>query len=120
MGPVAVERNQTQFLEGFTQPRRPISPHLSEKIDREIKELIDQAYQMALEILIRNQDILEHIAQTLLETESLEGEVLKRLLSKIYPPTNLQTWLKPGHTRLQTLSQQLQGDRHYETTRSLR
>ncbi|MEM9265116.1 MAG: ATP-dependent zinc metalloprotease FtsH [Cyanobacteria bacterium P01_F01_bin.13] len=120
LGPVAIERNQGQFLEGFSQPRRPISPHLSEKIDREIKELIDQAYQMALEILIRNQDVLERIAQTLLEIESLEGEGLKKLLSKVHSPTNLQSWLNPGHTRLQALAHNRQGERHYETIHELR
>ena len=100
LGPVAVERTQAQFLEGLTQPRRPISPHLSETIDREIKDLIDQAYQMALEILLRNQTVLEHIAQNLLDAESLEGETLKTLLSNIRPPTELQSWLNPGHQRL--------------------
>ena len=100
LGPVAVERTQAQFLAGLTQPRRPISPHLSETIDREIKDLIDQAYQMALEILLRNQTVLEHIAQNLLDAESLEGETLKTLLSNIRPPTELQSWLNPGHQRL--------------------
>ena len=100
LGPVAVERSQAQFLEGLTQPRRPISPHLSETIDQEIKDLIDQTYQMALEILLRNQTVLEQIAQNLLDAESLEGETLKTLLSNIRPPTELQSWLNPGHQRL--------------------
>ncbi|MEM1253873.1 MAG: ATP-dependent zinc metalloprotease FtsH [Cyanobacteria bacterium P01_H01_bin.21] len=100
LGPVAVERSQAQFLEGLTQPRRPISPHLSETIDREIKDLIEQAYQMALEILLRNQTVLEQIAQNLLEAESLEGETLKTLLSTIRPPPELQSWLNPGHQKL--------------------
>ena len=104
LGPVAIERSQTQFLEGLTQPRRAISPHLSETIDREIKDLIDQAYQMALEILLRNQRVLENIAQNLLDAESLEGETLKSLLSDIRPSTELSSWLKPGHQRLQAIS----------------
>ena len=114
LGPVAVERNQAQFLEGLSQPRRPISPHLSETIDREIKELIEQAYQMALEILIRNQGVLERIAQKLLQTETLEGDPLKTLLSEIRPSTALQSWLNPGHQRIQTNNSR--GEWHYETT----
>lgn len=113
LGPVAIERNQAQFLDGFAQPRRPISPHLSETIDREIKELIDQAYQMALEILVRNQGVLESIAQKLLQTETLEGDILKTLLSELRPSTALQSWLNPGHQRLQ--ANNLRGDRQYET-----
>ena len=114
LGPVAVERTQAQFLEGLSQPRRPISPHLSETIDREIKELIDQAYQMALELLVRNQGVLERIATHLLETETLEGDALRQLLSEIRPSTTLQSWLNPGHQRLQTHNSR--GERQYETT----
>ncbi|MEM9092570.1 MAG: ATP-dependent zinc metalloprotease FtsH [Cyanobacteria bacterium P01_F01_bin.53] len=100
LGPVAIERNQAQFLDGLTQPRRPISPHLSETIDREIKDLISQAYQMALEILVRNQDVLESIAQELLITETLEGDTLKKLLSETRPSAALQSWLNSGCQKL--------------------
>ncbi|ESA33876.1 atp-dependent metalloprotease [Leptolyngbya sp. Heron Island J] len=120
LGPVAIERPQAQFLEGLSQPRRPISPHLSETIDREIKELIDQAYQRALELLVRNQDVLERMAQQLLETETLEGDTLKTLLLEIQPSTGLQSWLNPGHQRLQALSNNSRGDRQYETPYQLR
>ena len=116
LGPMAIERSQAQFLEGFSQPRRPISPHLSETIDREIKELIDQAYQMALEILVRNQEVLAKIANNLLEAESLEGERLETLLSQVRSSTDLKSWLNPGYQKLQTLSHNSRGDRHYETT----
>lgn len=100
LGPVAIERNQAQFLDGLTQPRRPISPHLSETIDREIKDLISQAYQMALEILVRNQGVLESIAQELLITETLEGDTLKKLLSETRPSAALQSWLNSGCQKL--------------------
>lgn len=118
LGPVGIERTQAQFLDGLTQPRRPISPHLSETIDREIKELIDEAYQMTLEILVRNQEVLEKIAQKLLKTETLEGNTLKTLLSEIRPSTALQSWLSPGHQRLQTNNSHR--DRQYETPYQLR
>lgn len=93
LGPMAVERSQSQFLGGVPQPRRAISPQLSEEVDHEIKALIDQAHQMALEILTRNQDVLERIAQTLLSEESLEGEPLKTMLADIRPLADLQIWL---------------------------
>ncbi|MEN8446955.1 MAG: cell division protein FtsH, partial [Cyanobacteria bacterium J06555_13] len=96
IGPVAVDRTPSQFLEGYPQPRRAISPRLAEDIDSEIKNLMEQAHQMALEILIRNRDVLEHIAQRLLELESLEGETLKTLLSEIRPSANLAGWLTQG------------------------
>ncbi|MBE9103258.1 ATP-dependent zinc metalloprotease FtsH [Vacuolonema iberomarrocanum] len=96
VGPVAVERSQSQFLEGFPQSRRAVSPQLAAAIDHEIKALMEQAHQMALETLMRNRDVLERIAQTLLETESLEGATLKTFLMQIKPPIDLQTWLNKG------------------------
>jgi cell division protease FtsH len=54
---------------------------------------MEQAHQMALEILLRNRDVLERIAQTLLSEESLEGEMLKTLLAEIRPPASLESWL---------------------------
>ena len=93
LGPVAVDRSQSQFLEGAPQARRAVSPELAAAIDHEVKDLMEQAHQIALEILMRNQDVLERIAQTLLEAESLEGEMLKALLTQIRPPADLQAWL---------------------------
>lgn len=118
LGPVAIERNQGQFLDGLAQPRRPISPHLSETIDREIKELIDQAYQMDLELLVRNQGVLERIAQKLLQTETLEGNTLKALLSELQPSTAMKSWLTPGHQKLQANNSR--GEQPYETPYQLR
>lgn len=93
IGPVAVDRSPSQFLEGYSPPRRAISTQMAEDIDCEIKALMEQAHHMALEILMRNRDVLEHIAQTLLEEESLEGETLKTFLADIRSPANLANWL---------------------------
>ena len=68
---------------------------------------------MALEILVRNQGVLESIAQKLLQTETLEGDTLETLLSELRPSTALQSWLNPGHQRLQ--ANNLRGDWQYET-----
>ena len=100
LGPIAIDRSQSQFLEGYAQPRRTISPHLSEAIDEEIITLVEEAHQMAVEILIRNQDVLEKIAQKLLEEETLEGKALKAFLDKIHSPAALTTWLNRGKNAL--------------------
>ncbi|EDX83533.1 ATP-dependent metallopeptidase HflB subfamily [Synechococcus sp. PCC 7335] len=93
LGPIAVDRSQSPFLEGYAQPRRAISPHLSEAIDEEMITLVEEAHQMAVEILIRNQDVLEEIAQKLLEEETLEEKALKAFLDKVHSPATLSTWL---------------------------
>lgn len=96
LGPIAFEKQQQQFLEGYLNPRRPVSPQVSEAIDHEVKQLIDQAYQIALAILKENQELLEAIAQILLEKESLEGEILKNKLKQARKIPDLESWLVKG------------------------
>nr|MDJ0707138.1 ATP-dependent zinc metalloprotease FtsH [Leptolyngbyaceae cyanobacterium MO_188.B28] len=54
LGPIAFEKIQHQFLEGFSSPRRAISPKIAEEIDQEVKQLVDSAHQIALAILKKN------------------------------------------------------------------
>ncbi len=67
LGPIAFEKSQPQFLEGYSNPRRSVSPKVAEEIDRQVKEIIDGAHEMALQILRHNQALLEETAQTLLQ-----------------------------------------------------
>nr|WP_036477879.1 hypothetical protein [Myxosarcina sp. GI1] len=79
LGPIAFEKIQQQFLEGITNPRRQVSPHIAETIDREVKLVIDGAHQVALKILQENQELLATLAGILLERETLEGEQLRSI-----------------------------------------
>ncbi|MCG8362448.1 MAG: ATP-dependent zinc metalloprotease FtsH [Pseudanabaenales cyanobacterium] len=104
LGPIAFEKIQHQFLEGFTSPRRVVSPKTSEEIDREVKRLVDNAHQIALVILKKNQTLLEDTAQTLLEQEILEGRELQEQLGRVQPPTEIDEWLRTG--KASSLTQQ--------------
>ena len=46
LGPIAYEKTQQQFLEGYSNPRRSVGPKLAEEIDHEVKEIIDGAHSM--------------------------------------------------------------------------
>ena len=104
LGPIAFEKIQHQFLEGFTSPRRVVSPKTSEEIDREVKRLVDNAHQIALVILKKNQTLLEDTAQILLEQEILEGRELQEQLGRVQPPTEIDEWLRTG--KASSLTQQ--------------
>jgi cell division protease FtsH len=80
LGPVAFDRTTSQFLGGSN--RRQISDEVALQIDQQVKASIDQAYQVAKNILISNRDLLESITQKLLEQEVLEGDELKNLLAQ--------------------------------------
>ncbi|MBD2770587.1 ATP-dependent zinc metalloprotease FtsH [Iningainema tapete] len=96
LGPVAFEKVQQQFIEGYGNPRRQVSPKVAEEIDREVKQIIDNAHSIALKILQQNRDLLEETAQELLQQEILEGVQLRDRLSKVKPPVELEKWLQTG------------------------
>ncbi|PCK00573.1 MAG: cell division protein FtsH [Zetaproteobacteria bacterium] len=60
--------------------QRRISASMSNKIDTEVRGLIDDAYKRALKCLTDNADDFETLAQALLEYELLSGDEIKGLL----------------------------------------
>jgi cell division protease FtsH len=96
LGPVAFEKMQQQFIEGYGPSRRQISSKVTEEIDREVKDIVDGAHHIALSILNQNRSLLEELAQTLLNREVLEGEVLRQELNRVQMPVELEEWLRSG------------------------
>ncbi|NEP18818.1 MAG: ATP-dependent zinc metalloprotease FtsH [Leptolyngbya sp. SIO4C1] len=96
LGPVAFERVQQQFLEGWQNARRPISPEVSAVIDQAVQTIVEGAHTVALSILAENRALLEEMAQHLLEQEVLEGEPLRAFLGRVAAPSGLQSWLTEG------------------------
>lgn len=95
LGPIAFERNTAQFLDG-SSTRRAISGEVAAEIDRQVKQSIDAAHHMALEILKLNRDLLETTTRILLNQEVLEGEGLHHILAQAKAPEGLATWLHNG------------------------
>jgi cell division protease FtsH len=95
LGPIAFEKNSAQFLEGGST-RRAISPEVAAEIDRQVKQTLDKAHEMAQTILRQNRDLLESATQTLLSAEVLEGDTLAAILAQVKAPEGLQTWLSKG------------------------
>jgi cell division protease FtsH len=84
LGPLAYQQGgQPMFLNnGGASPRRAMSEETAQAIDREVKQIVENAHMQALSILKANRELLETIAQQLLETEVLEGEMLAQLLNQ--------------------------------------
>jgi cell division protease FtsH len=88
LGPLAYQQGQPSFLGGeVPNPRRMVSPQTAEAIDQEVKAIVEQAHQHALDILTQNRDLLETIATKLLETEVIEGDKLQEFLKQAQPAT---------------------------------
>jgi cell division protease FtsH len=93
---MAFDRSASQFLGGWGNPRRPLSPEVESEIDREVKHLIDNAHHIASAILAHNQPLLKEVAQVLLEREILDGQKLHDYLDRVNKPPLLATWLQTG------------------------
>ncbi len=61
---------------------RPYSEKTAEVIDKEVRELVEAAYQRALNILRENREKLEQLAQVLLEKEVIFSEDLEKIYGK--------------------------------------
>jgi cell division protease FtsH len=91
-----VDRSGSQFLGGWSNPRRPISPQVESAIDRGVKHLLDNGHQIAQAILTHNRQLLWDMTQSLLEHEVLEGQQLQSYLNQVQVPTILAAWLQNG------------------------
>ncbi len=66
-------------------PRRLVSDDTAKAIDNEVKEIVENGHQQALDILAQNRNLLEEIAQEILSKEVIEGEQLQALLDRVKP-----------------------------------
>ncbi len=95
LGPIAFADNSAQFLDG-TSSRRTTSAEVAAEIDRQVKQTIDKAHDLAFEILRLNRGLLESATQILLEKEVLEGNELQAILTQVKAPSELNNWLVKG------------------------
>ena len=84
LGPLAYEKGQqNNFLgNGAMNPRRMVSDETAQAIDEEVKDIVENAHKQALSILKNNRDLLEMIAQQILDVEVIEGDKLQDLLNQ--------------------------------------
>jgi cell division protease FtsH len=81
LGTVAYGENQEEVFLGYSVARQQnISEATAQKIDSEIRRLVEEGYQQAKEILSAKRDELEVLAKALLEFETLTGDEIKDLL----------------------------------------
>ncbi|HUI97826.1 MAG TPA: ATP-dependent zinc metalloprotease FtsH [Xanthobacteraceae bacterium] len=84
LGSVAYERDPRQFLTG---PGLPAMPHekdyadsTASAIDEEVRAIVEQTMQRAVDVLRKQRDALERTARRLLEVETLDAAQLATLI----------------------------------------
>ncbi len=80
IGLVAVADNEHEvFLGREISQRRTSSEHTHRIVDQEVKRILDEAHERAHDVLTEHKDLMERIAQALLERETLDREQIETL-----------------------------------------
>ncbi|HEX3653997.1 MAG TPA: ATP-dependent zinc metalloprotease FtsH [Rhizomicrobium sp.] len=86
LGPIAYGENQEEVFLGHSVSRtQNISEQTAQKIDSEIRSIVDKTYNKAKDILTKRLDDLHTLARGLLEYETLTGDEIVALLKGIPP-----------------------------------
>jgi len=95
MGPVEYGENQEEvFLGRSVTQTQSVSEAVAQKIDKEIRKLVDEGYNQAKKILTEKIDDLHKIAKALLTYETLTGEEIEDIINKNQYPENKQDLAK--------------------------
>ncbi|NJN57781.1 MAG: ATP-dependent metallopeptidase FtsH/Yme1/Tma family protein [Leptolyngbyaceae cyanobacterium SL_5_9] len=82
LGPVALGRQQgNMFLGRDIASERDFSEETAAAVDDEVRNLVEQAYRRAKAVLVDNRPVLDHLAEMLIERETVDAEELQDLLA---------------------------------------
>jgi cell division protease FtsH len=84
LGLMTFERERKPLFLDFDPSRgtRDYSEETAREIDDEIRKIMDQSYIKVKTVLIEKREVLERVAQILLEKESIDGETLRTILQE--------------------------------------
>ena len=86
LGPMTFGQKDSQpFLGRDFGHQADYSGEVAVEIDKEIRALIDEAHDEALEVLVANRVVLEELADKLMDHETVEKEELAEILARVTP-----------------------------------
>ena len=62
---------------------RDFSEEIAAEIDKEVKKIVDERYEIAKKLLSENRDMLEYISKTLLDEETIDEKRFVELMEKV-------------------------------------
>ena len=93
IGPLALEEesNGQVFLGGNTASGSEYAENIADRIDDEVRKIINYCYEKAIEIVSDNRVVIDLIVERLLDKETMDGDEFREILSTytILPNKNL-------------------------------
>jgi cell division protease FtsH len=94
IGSVKLGQSQGEvFLGRDMGHQRDYSEEIAEKVDNEVRLLIEQAHDEAWQVLNTNRDILDNLAKELIEKETLDHDQLAAIFTKVKLLPERPQWL---------------------------
>jgi cell division protease FtsH len=116
IGPMTVgDQEHEIFLGRELSQRRSVSEKTAQLVDSEVKRILDGAFRSSRQVLEENRDLLERIAQALLERETLDADEIVALDEgrPLPPQDSASPVAAPGERR----AGELEGRRRQEKDR---
>ncbi|MDX1674173.1 MAG: ATP-dependent zinc metalloprotease FtsH [Longimicrobiales bacterium] len=85
LGPVSYEKQRRTFLQGTDTPwpqEKSYSDETARAMDQEVKRIVVDVKERTTEILMSNRELLEDVAQALLENEVVTREELREIMDE--------------------------------------
>ncbi len=103
LGPMVYGENEGEvFLGRSVTTQKNVSEATMQKVDQEIRKIIDQQYAVARKLLEDNRDKVEVMAKTLLELETIDADQIADIMAGLPPrppkPTQSATGPSSGGT----------------------
>ena len=84
LGTMAYGKNEENVFMGRDfGHQRDYSEQVAYEIDTEIKQIVDERYALAKELLNQNRDMLEAISRELLEKETIDEKALEEIMNQV-------------------------------------
>jgi cell division protease FtsH len=77
--------NNEVFLGGGWMNRVEYSEDVAAKIDRQVRQILESCYQKAKQILLEHRALLDRLADTLVERETLDGDEFRAIVAEYVP-----------------------------------
>ena len=88
-------KNEHVFLGRDFGTERNYSEEVASEIDEEVKKIIEERYEYAKKILVKNKDIIDEIVKVLLERETLDKDEVGEIIERVQAEREGKVWEKP-------------------------
>ena len=93
MGNLAYGKEQEHVFMGRNFGNtRDFSEEIAAEIDKEIKRIVDEQYNLAKQLLSDNRDMLEYISKQLLEKETLDEKEFEDMMNEVRSKRSFDNW----------------------------